>query len=189
MKNNFKICNNEVIIYIKYKDLIYECLIDKEDLDKVSSIKGTWHINKNRSGHIDGVRTKIQKNKIRKQYWIHNIIMNKKDENNVIDHINHNTLDNRKCNLREVTRKENGSNVNINTHGSVGIRNIILDKGKYRVRINRISFGRYNTLEEAIKVASEKRKEIFPLSNEICNVPTVTGTNTNTFIGLNDLKK
>ena len=100
-------------IIIVYKEIELQCLIDKEDLDKVSSIPGTWHITVNRRGHLDGVRTKIQKNGIRKQIWMHNVIMPKKDENNIIDHINHNTLDNRRSNLREITKKENSQNTSV----------------------------------------------------------------------------
>lgn len=148
-------------IIIVYKEIELQCLIDKEDLDKVSSIPGTWHITVNRRGHLDGVRTKIQKNGIRKQIWMHNVIMPKKDENNIIDHINHNTLDNRRSNLREITKKENSQNTSV-SKSKTGIRNITIDGDKYRVRINKKSFGRYNTLEEAIEVANIERNKIFP---------------------------
>ena len=59
---------------------------------------------------VDGVRTKIQKEGVRKQYWMHNMIMSKTDENNVI---NHNTLDNRKSNLRELSKKDNATNTSV----------------------------------------------------------------------------
>lgn len=54
--------------------------------------KGTWHINRNTSGHIDGVKTKIQINKVRKQIWLHNLIFEKSNPENVVGHIDHNTL-------------------------------------------------------------------------------------------------
>lgn len=165
MKNQFKqIDKYTIVIYIKYKDKTLECYIDKEDLNKVDFIKGTWHINKNINGNIDGVRTKIQKDKVRKQYWLHNFILEKSNPDNVIDHIDHNPLNNRKSNLREVTKKENATNVVV-TKSKTGIRNITIDGDKYRVRVNKISFGRYNTLEEAIEVAEKQRAKIFPLSN------------------------
>lgn len=47
---------------IRYKGNEIFCYIDKQDLDIVSSIKGTWNLAVNRSGHIGGVKTKVQKN-------------------------------------------------------------------------------------------------------------------------------
>ena len=149
MKNDFiELDNNTIIIYIRYKDKTLECYIDKEDLDKVSFIKGTWHITNNRRNHLDGVRTKIQKGKVRKQYWMHNLIMKKTNPNNVIDHIDNNPLNNRKSNLREITLKENASNISVELSKSkTRVRNVTIERGKYRVRINGKSFGSYATLE------------------------------------------
>jgi len=49
--------------------------------------------------------------KKRKQFYIHRLIMNVLDKSDVhIDHINGNTLDNRKENLRVVTRSQNMKN-------------------------------------------------------------------------------
>ena len=75
MKNRVvEINDNVAAIEIRYKNTTLLCYIDKTDLSKVASIKGTWHINRNKSGHIDGVKTKIQIDKVRKQIWLHNFI-------------------------------------------------------------------------------------------------------------------
>ncbi len=37
---------------------------------------------RNTSGHIDGVKTKIQINKVRKQIWLHNLIFEKSNPEN-----------------------------------------------------------------------------------------------------------
>ena len=63
---------------------------------------------------------------------MHNMIMSKTDENNVIDHINHNTLDNRKSNLRELSKKDNATNTSVDK-SKTGIRNVTIENGKYRV--------------------------------------------------------
>lgn len=93
---------------------------------------------------------------------MHNIIMSKANINNVIDHINHNTLDNRKSNLRELSREDNATNT-FNSKSKTGVRNVTIENGKYRVRIKGISFGCYDTLEEATIIADKERLKIFPL--------------------------
>lgn len=96
---------------------------------------------------------------------MHNMIMSKTDENNVIDHINHNTLDNRKSDLRELSKKDNATNTSVDK-SKTGIRNVTIENGKYRVRIKGISFGYYDTLEEAKIIADRERLKIFPLYEE-----------------------
>lgn len=166
MKNKVvEVDENTLAILIIYKEQELQCFIDKEDLDKVS-IRGTWHITNSRN-HIDGVRTKIQENHVRKQIWMHNLILEKQNSDNIIDHIDHNPLNNRKSNLREITKQENSQNISPTLFKSkTGYRNITIENGRYRVRISGKSFGRYKTLEEALKVAEEKRKEIFPIASE-----------------------
>lgn len=44
MKNKYKEEQDYYIIYINYKDNQLECYVDKEDFQKVSSIKGTLQI-------------------------------------------------------------------------------------------------------------------------------------------------
>ena len=170
MKNRVVEINDTVVaIEILYKGTPMLCYIDKQDLEKVSSIKGTWHINRNRSGSIDGVKTKVQVDKIRKQIWLHNFISQKSDIDNIIDHIDHNVLNNTRKNLRELTKKQNAQNISTTRRSTTGYRNVTIEKGKYRVRIGGYSFGRYNTLEEAKRVADRERRNIFPLSSELDN--------------------
>lgn len=98
---------------------------------------------------------------------MHNLILDKIDSNNIIDHIDHNPLNNRKSNLREITKRENSQNISPTLSSKTGHRNITIQNNRYRVRINNKSFGSYETLEEAIDVAKEKRKEIFHISSEL----------------------
>lgn len=170
MKNRVvEINGNVAAIEIQYKNTTLLCYINRTDLSKAASIKGTWHISRSKSGHIDGVKTKIQINKVRKQIWLHNFIFSKLNPNNVVDHIDHNTLNNVSTNLREVSRGQNAQNISTTLKSSTAYRNVTIDGGKYRVRIGGHSFGRYNTLEEAVAVAKKERKHIFPLSSEIDN--------------------
>lgn len=170
MKNRVvEVDNNVVAIEILYKGIMLLCYIDKADLPRVSSVRGTWHINRSISGHIDGVKTKIQVNKVRKQVWLHNFIFEKSNPNSVIDHIDHNTLNNVRSNLREVSKEQNAQNISSTLNSITHCRNVTIEEVKYRVRIGGKSFGRYNTLEEARQVAERERRNIFPLSSELNN--------------------
>lgn len=167
MKNGIVISGDDAMINITYKGSVYHCIIDKEDISKVSWIKGTWHICVNRSGQIDGVKTKIQTAHVRKQVWLHNYILCKENPNNVVDHIDHNPLNNRKSNLREVTPTENSQNITVQLPKSkTQYRNVTIERGRYRVRINGKSYGCFNSLDEAKLVADREREKVFPLTSK-----------------------
>lgn len=74
---------------------------------------------------------------------LHRLIMNC-PEGMVVDHLNGDTLDNRKCNLRICTQLENANNRH-NIKGYCYDRS----KRKYMVRYRNKFYGRYETEEEA----------------------------------------
>ena len=113
-------------------------------------------------------------NKIRKQVWLHNFIFDKVNSDNVVDHIDHNTLNNVRSNLREITKEQNSQNISTTLSKSITkCRNVTKERGKYRVRIGGRSFGFYNSLDEAREVAIRKRRIIFPISSELDNKVTI----------------
>ena len=80
-----------------------------------------------------------------------------------VDHINHDTSDNRKCNLRLTTHVQNLRNTKRyknNTSGIIGIT--ILKNGKYNAHISNngktINLGNYDNLEDAI-IARKKGED------------------------------
>ena len=98
---------------------------------------------------------------------MHRYILGLSEPTKIIDHINGNTLDNRKVNLRYCTNTENSRNCRLsknNTSGVSGV-NLIKSSGRYRARImvNRkeIRLGHFKTFEEAAKARREAEKKYF----------------------------
>lgn len=110
------------VIIVKHRGQILEVLIDNEDVDKVVNL-GSWH------GIFDKTlqtpnyyiahryNNKVQGKGVIK---LHRLIMNCPSDK-VVDHINRNTLDNRKKNLRICTRFENQQNLGSNKVGKTGV--------------------------------------------------------------------
>lgn len=83
-----------------------------------------------------------------------------------IDHINRNTLDNRKNNLRICNNQQNSFNRNVNKTSSSKISGVTWDKDRYKW-VARITFnskgiflGRFENLEDAIKARLIAEKSI-----------------------------
>lgn len=87
-------------------------LFDTEDYDKIKQY--CW--SKNGSGYVNGGLRSTG------TYGVHRLIMDCPDSM-VVDHINHNKLDNRKCNLRICTRSQNQWNRNV-YHNKTGYRGV-----------------------------------------------------------------
>ena len=88
---------------------------------------------------------------------MHRVIMGlESGDKRIVDHINRNPQDNRKCNLRFCTQKENSRNTSLcrkhHSTGHIGIQ--ITPYGKYNARIEADGkhhhIGNFDTLEEAI---------------------------------------
>ena len=89
------------------------------------------------------------------------------------DHINHNTLDNRRENLRSVTRSQNEQNAHgARKDSSTGVRGVFWDKRRrnYRARIwlngKGIHIGCFATLAEAEAAVRKAREKYFTHSPE-----------------------
>lgn len=164
MKNNWFYSKDRksILIELHNKNLgkLYTT-IDSDQFELVNQFNTTWFVGY-KKGHIDGVKTKIQKNKIRKNVWLHRLIMNP-IEGMVVDHIDGDTLNNKLSNLRVLTAKENATNLSSVSKNKSGFTNIYFDHGKYRVRISNINFGSYSSINKALIVRDKNIKNIFPL--------------------------
>lgn len=96
-------------------------IIDDDDSEVVSQYD--WYYN-------DGYAKAYHKGK---RLRMHRLIM-KANKGQYVDHINHNTLDNRKENLRLCTRKENNRNQGKRKDNTSGYMGIYLDRSTGRWR-------------------------------------------------------
>ena len=134
----------------------YKVLIDDEDYEKVMSYK--WSIHDKAKANIYFRATR--KNK---RIKLHRLIFGKIKEGCVLDHINGNTLDNRKSNLRAVTITQNNRNrKNMNSTGLKGV-SYHPKCHKWQARIctdtGRISLGYFDTKQLAHLAYCEASKK------------------------------
>ena len=97
---------------------------------------------------------------------LHRFLLNPPD-NLVVDHINGNPLDNRKCNLRICTIQQNGMNRKVASNNNSGCTGVSKVKryNKWQANIGykgkSYYLGLYDTKEEAIKARKEAEKKYF----------------------------
>lgn len=147
-RNHYDLSNEFGIGFLK--DGIY-FLFDKEDYDKIKETK--WYYDKN--GYVCSCNE-----------WLHRVITDC-PKGMEVDHINHNTLDNRKSNLRICTHQENLMNQNLNKNNKSGNKGVCYSKSinKYVATIGfkgkTINLGSYSTIDEAISVRKEAELKYF----------------------------
>ena len=84
-----------------------------------------------------------------------------------VDHINHNTLDNRKANLRLATRSDNMANrAGLDANNTLGFRGINrTPNGRFTAKIKcrgqKLHIGTYDTAAAAAAAFTSKAKELF----------------------------
>lgn len=125
-------------------------LIDDEDFEKVKEY--AWNVQHSKSNGKSYVRTHSKNGVKIKEITLPRLVLSdstKKD----IDHINGNTLDNRKSNLRACSRSENCRNRGMSKNNSSGYKGIFQCKKRWQssIMINRaaIYIGSFATKEEA----------------------------------------
>lgn len=171
MRNDYEIHGDTTVIYLDRKDgTRLECLIDTDDLDRVTALPTSWWADKSSDGNGFYASGEIRKDGKRIKVRLHRFLVGASD-NEDVDHKNHNKLDNRKTNIRKVTHAENHQNrekAQSNSH--TGIRGVGWHKHsqKYfaRIKVNRksISLGYFDDIKEAEEAIVEARKKYMPYS-------------------------
>lgn len=130
----------------------YECLIDAEDLDCVLAL-GRWHTHKISDRHIYAAHSGVNEQGRKHTVLLHRIVT-RAARGMMVDHLNGNTLDNRKHNLRICTHAENMRNLAGALPTSLtGVRGVSPMGRKFRARITlgdkNIHLGTFDTIAEA----------------------------------------
>lgn len=150
-------------------------LVDDEDYDHLS--KWSWHremLGKKHKAPYARRGTNYYGG-VKKSKAMHRYLLDAPNGLEV-DHINGNTLDNRKANLRLCTRSENAKNKAVYRNNKSGCKGVNLhSSGKWRARIQvdgkRISLGLYDSLDEAkiaYSTAAKKYYGRFERNGHIC---------------------
>lgn len=152
--NKYRVVGNTVYVYITNTDKYMLC--DLEDWEKYKDL--TWAI-------ADGYACSNKSIDNPKRLKFHRLVMNPPKDMEV-DHINHNTLDNRKENLRVVSHVANMNNRKKQCNNKTGICGVVRRNDMYYAQMcvngKYISLGSYKTLEEA-KAAKIKGDYIYRL--------------------------
>ena len=157
------------IMLVKTKNRYLKVIIDKEDISKVQQY--TWHAKYQEDIHSYYVETnqKLQSGKF--MLMLHRFLTDTTCKSKTVDHINHDTLDNRKCNLKVCSQKENNLNqAELHKNNKTGYRNIsyqkMYDKFIVTLMINgkNKTIGRTSSLKEAI-LMRDKAKRQYGVSN------------------------
>lgn len=152
--NEILLCDDfaEVIINSpKYG--IFKSKIDLDDIEKVSFYK--WCVQKKKNGFY------VYSNSCRQNInlALHRYLTDC-PETLEVDHINHDTLDNRKENLNVCSHFKNMLNKLNNKSGCVGVH-FEKSKNRWRAQIGKIRLGTFENLNDAIKARldAERIKE------------------------------
>lgn len=168
-KKNNLFCEN--IYHDKGTYYEVECFNgDKFKIDKVDyqiCRPYVWHINYDKSGYRS-VTTKVNGKMIK----LHRLILNCLNTKEEVDHVNRDSTDNRRENLRMSNRSQNCYNRRMskyNTSGTTGVYKIN-GYNRWGVQINhnekRTYLGSYDNKQEAIKA---RKKAELKLYGELCN--------------------
>jgi hypothetical protein len=137
----------------------FEVLLDDEDFKVIKSM-GKWNIHM-----VRGFPYVEKRVKVGQLIQLSRFLLGAK-KGEYVDHINRNTLDNRRCNLRICTNGANLRNGKIrpnNKSGYTGVFHTKYDTWTSFIIVNykRIHLGSFKTFEEAVKVRKEAEVKYF----------------------------
>ncbi|EGW36505.1 HNH endonuclease [Desulfosporosinus sp. OT] len=166
MKNRFEIRGDKVAIFLDRKDgSVMETMIDIEDLNKAQGITGKWFARFS-CNNFYAINLSSKKGKV-ETLRLHRLLTNCA-EGMEVDHINHDTLNNTRENLRVVTHIVNMQNLPMRNSNKSGHRGVSWneERGKWRVTLRldgkKKYLGRYSDLAQACQIAHQAMLDSMP---------------------------
>lgn len=174
MKNNYEIRGDTVIIHIyTRRGEHFEAITSIDDLPKLLAWDYSWCVNDRRKTQYKDFRIVSTSYHPKKLNYLHRFILGVHDGNIKVDHIDHNTLNNRKDNLRLSTVSQNGQNrIRANCSSKSGVRGVYWrprEKKWYaelEVQGRAFYVGRFGELEKAETAVKKARAALMPYSQE-----------------------
>lgn len=174
MKNEYCIIGGTIQFNIRNrKGECYTCLIDSDDFEKLNNFGYKWHL----------IWSKTTKSYYAKATKYNGIINGKPSYETIlmhrfimdcpkdmtVDHLNYDTLDNRKSNMRVVSIDENNKNRQnkANRNSTTGVRNVSYSKSddkfivQFQINGKNTFMGKFDTLEEAKFYADSNRHRYY----------------------------
>ena len=151
------------VMVVWYLDTRLEVLIDLEDYNLVHDT-GKWHAIYDKSLKKPAyyiANRYNSKSRGKGVIKLHRLVTNCPTDK-VVDHVNHNTLDNRKSNLRVCTTFDNQQNLRSNKSGIVGVHKRA--RGNWVGKIskdNKVYSKEFKTKEEAIEYRNKMYQELY----------------------------
>lgn len=136
-------------------------LVDAEDYRKYGGMKWVAQYNPCVDGYY-AIRDVTVSPRKRKRLYLHRLICECPD-GMVVDHINHDTLDNRRCNLRLATHSQNACN-SLRGNPASGLRGVYQRGKKWASAIamhgKQVHLGFFGTREEAAAAYRDAAKRL-----------------------------
>ncbi|MEF3310790.1 AP2 domain-containing protein [Paenibacillus sp. GYB004] len=173
MKNQYEVRGDIAVIFLRRRDgTVLETKIDVADLERVKELPGRWHAYwhpDTQSFYVKGpiMHENGRKTTVRLHRWILQTAIDLE-----VDHRDHDTLNNLRLNLREVTASENKQNIKgaLKSNRTSGIRGVCWDKhnkkwkAAIRLKGRHIHLGNFDDLTEAADAVKKARSSLMPYS-------------------------
>lgn len=176
MKNNYRIEGNDVFMELNQRGGgIIETVFDLADLDKVKEYKYKWCPKWRESTQSYYVQSSKYMGIVNGKPKYQNIYLHKyitgTNKDVFVDHIDNDTLNNRKSNFRFLDNQKNLFNrKGANRNSTTGVRNVTYDKTnniyivQFQIEGKNTRIGTFNSLKDAKLYADKNREKYYKIN-------------------------